>query len=168
MKKGNGSGRRIGGSKSSQKKGYTLLATTEKIEHILQLYKTDKATASTLIEEEARRIWLGYLFQSHKEVKEITEIEEVEKRIYDPQVGEIVEVSTTKRKKREVITPKTPYWAIKAALVRWENLSNFEELNAIQLLTEIGIFPEDTLELMSEHTSGVPKALKNAREQPLG
>lgn len=154
-----------GGTKQSTVKKSTISVESAIINRIIDLHKIDRTSAAKLAEEQARRVWLEYLFQTHREVKEVTEVEEVEERTYDPSVGEIVTQRTTKRTRTEIITPKTPVWAVKAAIVRWENLSNFEEINAIQLLVESGLYPENALDIIAEQTSGVPKALLNPTEK---
>lgn len=142
------------------------IETSEKINSILKIYKNNKLEARKLIEEEARRVWLGYLFQCHHEVTETIEIEETEKKIYNPEIGEITEITKQTKTQTKKHTPRTPYWAIKAALISWDTLSNFEELNAVQLLVESGLMEESALDIIEQKTAGIPQALRDASAAP--
>lgn len=132
----------------------------EKIEEILRLYATDKAKARLKIEEQARRVWLQYLFQQHQEVTVIVDVEEVEERQLIVGGGnpnsEIITTRKTKRTSTKTVTPRVPLATVKAALTfDWSMARKYEELNALALCVEAGLLPESAKDAVVEYTTGV-------------
>lgn len=138
------------------------------IETILNFYRNDRQKARIAVEEQARRVWLQYLFQQHTEVSTTVEIEEVEER---QQIlgggtpdGEIITNRTTTRTVTKTIIPKTPVWAIKAALTGdWTVNRKFGELEALALCVEAGLMPDSVLDAVSEYSSGIGEAVLESR-----
>lgn len=132
---------------------------SQQIESILKLYKNDRQKARQLIEEQARRVWLQYLYQEHTEVTVTCEVEKVEER--QQLIGggnpdaEVITTRTTTKTTTKTTTPKTPLWAIKAGLsFGWEVNKKFEELEALNLCVEAGLMPESTKDAVVDFTNG--------------
>lgn len=137
---------------------------TEQIETILKLYKNDKQKARIAVEEQARRIWLQYLYQQHREVCTTVEVEETEERQQIIGGGnpdsEIITTRIVRKTTTKTTTPKTPIWAIKAALTAdWSVNKKHGELEALSLCVEAGLMPESVLDVVTEYATGFGKVL---------
>jgi hypothetical protein len=144
----------------------TSMNPTEEIEVILKLYKNDKQKARIAVEEQARRIWLQYLFQQHKEVCTTVELEETEEQQQicgggNPD-GTIITTRIVRKTTTKTTTPKTPVWAIKAALTAdWTVNKKHGELEALSLCVEAGLMPESVLDAVTEYATGFGKVLES-------
>lgn len=138
----------------------TTKTPTEQIEAIIKYYKDDKPKARIAVEEQARRIWLQYLFQQHKETTTTVEIEEVEERQQiigggNPD-GEIITNRTTKKTTVKTVVPRTPIPMIKAALtLDWSVNRKNIEMEALSLCVEAGLMPEAVLDAITEYATGM-------------
>lgn len=137
---------------------------SERIEAILQATKPDQRK---LIERQARKVWLDYLFQEHKETTVITEEETTEERVLmfgggNPD-SEMVTVRKTIKKTTRETTPKVPVWAIKAALtLDWGVTGKHNELSAIATMVDAGLMPESALDLVVEYSTGLSDVILEA------
>lgn len=140
----------------------------DQIENILKLYRNDRPKARIEVEEQARRVWLQYLFQQHTEVCTTVEIEEVEERQQilgcgNPD-GEIITNRITTRTVTKTVIPKTPVWAVKAALTGdWTVNRKFGELEALAICVDAGLMPESVLDAVSEYSSGFGESVLKSR-----
>lgn len=141
---------------------------TEQIESIIKFYKDDKPRARLAVEEQARRIWLQYLFQQHKETTTTVETEEVEERqqIFgggNPD-GEIITTRKTKKTTIKTVIPRTPIPMIKAALtLDWSVNKKNVELEALNLCVEAGLMPETVLDAITEYATGMGEKVLESR-----
>lgn len=131
----------------------------ELIQEILKLYKTDPSKARIAVEQQAREIWLQYLFQQHKEVVTTVEVEEVEERqqIFgggNPD-GEIITTRKTQKTTTKTTIPRVPLAMMKAALTfDWSVSKKFVELEALSLCIEAGLIPESTKDAIENYSAG--------------
>lgn len=141
---------------------------SEQIEAILKYYKDDKPKARIAVEEQARRIWLQYLFQQHTETTTTVETEEVEERqqIFgggNPD-GEIITTRKTKKTTVKTVVPRTPIAMIKAALtLDWSVNKKYGEMEALNLCVEAGLMPETVLDVITEYATGMGEQVLESR-----
>lgn len=137
----------------------TTKSPLDQIEEILKLYKTDPPKARIAVEKQARKIWLQYLFQQHKETVTTVEVEEVEERqqIFgggNPD-GEIITNRKTKKTTTKTTIPRVPIPMMKAALTfDWSVSKKFVELEALSLCIDAGLIPESAKDVIEDYSSG--------------
>lgn len=140
----------------------------EQIENILKYYKSDKPKARIAVEEQARRIWLQYLFQQHTETTTTVETEEVEERQHifgggNPD-SEIITTRKTTKTTVKTVVPRTPIPMVKAALtLDWSVNKKYGEMEALNLCVEAGLMPETVLDAITEYATGMGQEVLESR-----